>query len=70
MTYNPNFDFGAIYIYRLARGITAAIWTCAGPQRLAPWPVLAAALGPLACPSRSARPRNCLNLANSQIILK
>ena len=25
-------------------------------------PVLAAALGPLACPSRSARPRNCLNL--------
>ena len=32
------------------------------PQRPAPQPVLAAALGPLARPSRSARPRNCLNL--------
>ena len=44
----------------LARGITAAIWTCGRSAR--PRSLSYAALGPLACPSRSARPRNCLNL--------
>ena len=34
----------------LARGFTAVIWTCGRSAR------------PLACPSRTARPRNCLNL--------
>ena len=36
------------------------------PQRPAPWPVLAAALGPLACTIRSARPRKCLNLTSTK----
>ena len=31
------------------------MWSC-GPQRPASYPVLAAALGPLGCPRRSARP--------------
>ena len=38
------------------------------PRRPAPLPVLAAELGPIACPSRSARHRNCPNLPNPEII--
>ena len=48
--------------------ITAAIWTCGRSARPLAC-VLAAALGPLACPSRSAQPRNCLNLYK-QLTLK
>ena len=50
-----------VYILQVIWSIFVGRMVINCPQPSASQPVIAAALGPLACPSRNARLRNCLN---------